>query len=295
MPVYTKDFPELLEPGLRTIWGSEDRVWPEEYSQIFEVGDTNKATETDFGMSGFGLAKEKGEGQPIEYDTVYRTYKQTYTALEYALGFIVTRIMYEDDLYRQMKQRPQALARSMNETVEIYAANILNTSTSTTKSADASYLCVTTHPYKGGTWSNVLAPAAELDVTSIEQVIIGIGDFVNDRGLKYRATPQRLIVSTTNSFQANQLLKSAQLPGTANNDINPIQNIMPKGTFVGHFLTTPGSWWVQTDAPNGLLFFWKRRKDFANDSDGDTQNAKYMSTMRFVAGVTDPRCIFKGG
>ena len=294
MPAYTKDFPELLEPGLRTIWGMEDRAWQEEYSQIFEVGNMSKATETDFGLSGFGLAVQKGEGEPITYDTVYRTYKQTYTALEYALGFIVTRIMYEDDQYRQMQQRPKALSRSMNETIEIYAASLLNTSTTATKGADASYLNVTTHPYKGGTWSNILNPTADLSVTSLEAVLVGIGDFVNDRGLKYRCMPQRIITTPTNSFQANQLLKSAQLPGTANNDINPVQNIMPKGTLVSHFLTSASAWWVQTDAPNGLLFFWRRRKDFANDSDGDTQNAKYMSTMRFVAGVTDPRCTFQG-
>jgi len=292
MPIYTKDMPELLEPGLRTIWGTEDRAWAEEFSKVFDIQSTVKATETDFGLSSFALAVAMGEADPITYDTVYRTYKQTYTAILYGLGFIITRVMYEDDQYRQMNQRPKSLARSMNETVEIYAFDILNNCFATNKSADASYICSTTHPYKGGTWSNRLDPSADLDITSYEQSLIGIGEFVNDRGLKYRAMARKLIVSPANAFMADQILKSAQLPGGANNDINPAQGTMPEGVFVGHFLTDSDAWWIKTDAPNCLNFFWRRQKEFANDSDFQTDNAQYKSTMRFVAGCTDPRGIY---
>ncbi len=291
MPVYTKDFPELLEPGLRAIWGMEDRAWAEEYSQIFEQNDTNKETEKDFGLSGFNLAVQTAEGAPVTYDTVYRTYSKSYTQIKYTLGFIVTREMYEFDQYRQMRQRPKALARSMNETIEVYAAAILNNSFSSATAADAVAICSASHPYKGGTWSNLLSPGADFDVTSLEQMYILIGGFINDRGLTYRAMPQKLICSTSDAFMADQVMKSAQLPGTANNDINPAQNSLPKGKVVSHFVSDTDAWWIQTDAPNGLLFFWSRRKEFTNDSDFDTENAKYKSTMMFVAGCTDPRCI----
>jgi hypothetical protein len=193
-----------------------------------------------------------------------------------------------------MKAKPQALARSANEAVEINCANVLNRAFSGSYlGADSKALCASDHPNSvGGTFSNLLSTASDLDITSFEQALIEIGNFTDNRGMKYRANPQRLIVSTSDAFMAQILLRSAQLPGSPNNDINPAQNVLPGGFQVMHYLTDTDAWFVQTDAPNGLLFFWRRNKEFANDSDWNSDNAKYKVTYRCSQGWTEPRCMF---
>jgi len=292
MPVYTRDFAELLEPNLRLVYDQEERVWEEEWSKFMMVESSGKASEVDFSTTGFGVAQEYSEGEGVPFDTVYRGWKKTYTHVQVGLGFIITRIMYEDDQYRHMQQKPKALSRSCNEYLEIMCANILNrATTSGYTGGDGVVLAYASHPtIAGGTWNNVIA--ADLDVTSLEQVIIGIGDFKNERGLKYKAKPMKLLCSTSDAFQADIVLKSAQLPGVAYNDINPAQGVLPGGKQVLHYLTDTDAWGVVTDAPNGLTFFWRRRKEFTNDTDWNSDNAKYKVSMRCSAGWTDPRCIY---
>jgi hypothetical protein len=293
MPAYTTNFSELLEPGLRTVFDQNDRAWPEEWSKIFEKVATSKYQEHDFFTSGFGVAPVKAEGDSISYDNVYRGFKKTYTQVVYGLGFTVTREMYEFDQYRHMNQKPKALARSMNETVEILCANILNNAFTSGTGADAKYLCATDHPTAtGGTWTNSMSAAADLSITSFEAALIAIGAFVDHRGLKFRAIPQRLIVSTSEAFTAEIILKSAGLPETPNNDMNPAKGILPQGHVVNHYLTDADAWFIQTDAPNGLLTFWSRNKEFGKDNDFDSDNAKFKSTMALAVGWTDPRCIY---
>ena len=294
MPVYTKDFSELLEPTLRVVYDDTDRAWAPEWDKVFTVENSSKAAETDFSTTGLGLTQAYAEGEDVPFDTVYRGFKKVYTHLQYGLGIIITRIMYEDDQYRHMRGKSQALARSANEAIEINCANILNRAfNSSYTGGDGKELCATDHPLGGGgTYSNELSTSADLDITSFEQALIGIGDFKNERGLKYRANPQKLIVSTTDAFLAQQILKSAQLPGSNYNDINPAFNILPQGYQMMHYLTDTDAWFITTDAPNGLLFFWRRNKEFSNDSDWNSDNAKYKVTYRCIQGWTEPRCIF---
>lgn len=292
MPVYTRDFAELLEPNLRLVYDQEEKVWEEEWSKFMAIERSGKAAEVDFSTTGFGVAQEYGEGDGVPFDTVYRGWKKTYTHVQVGLGFIITRIMYEDDQYRHMKQKPKALSRACNEYLEIMCANILNRATTTGyNGGDGVVLAYASHPtIAGGTWNNVIA--ADLDVTALEQVLIGIGDFKNERGLKYKAKPMKLLCSTSDAFQADIVLKSAQLPGVAYNDINPAQGVLPGGKQVLHYLTDTDAWGVTTDAPNGLIFFWRRNKEFTNDTDWNSDNAKYKVSMRCSAGWTDPRCLY---
>jgi hypothetical protein len=283
---------ELLEPGLRVIYGTSYNDYPEEYTEAFEVDTSKKATETDFSMSGLGLAQEKAEGADVQFDTIYRGDTKTYTHAEYALGFSVTRIMYEDDLYRQIKARPKALARSVRHTVEILGANILNNAFTSGVGGDGSYLCATDHTIRTGTLSNKMNPTATFSVTSFEQALIAIQAWTDDRGLKIRVLPKKLIVSPSDAFQAQIVLKSAQMPGTANNDINPAQNYLPSGFTVMHWLTDPDAWFLKTDVPNGLMYFWRRRPEFTNDNDFKSEDALYKTTFRCSQGWTDWRGIY---
>ena len=296
MPAYTSNFSELLWPGLRKIYGDAYTSFPEEYTQVFEIDSSTKSYEYDLSVSGLGLVPEKAQGQPISYDTAYQGYKKTYTHVTYGMGFMVTREMYEDDQYRVIKGMPKGLARSTRHSIELLAANILNygfTGSSAYYGSDSKELCATDHPLiGGGTFSNELATSADLDITSYEQALIDIQKFTDDRGLKIYAKPMKLIIPPELSFQAQMILKSSQLPDTANNNYNPAQGTMPGGFTTMHWLTDTDAWFIKTDVPNGLTFIWRRRPDFGQDNDFDSENAKYKTTYRCSLGWTDPRGVF---
>ena len=292
MPLYSSNMPELLEPGIWAIYGTSYNDYPEEYTDAFEVDTSAKATETDFSLSGFGLAQVKPEGQNVQFDDVYKGYSTTYTHVEYALGFAVTRIMYEDDLYRQIKARPKALARSVRHTIEILSANILNNAFTSGTGGDGVYLCSASHPIRTGTLSNLMSPTATFSVTSFEQALIAIQGWTDDRGLKIRVLPKRLIVSPSDAFQAQIVLKSAKMPGTADNDINPAMNYLPQGYTVMHWLTDTDAWFLKTDVPNGLMFFWRRRPEFTNDNEFKSEDALFKTTFRCSQGWTDWRALY---
>ena len=283
MTIQTANFGELLEPGLREIFGMSYRDWPEEYSKIFEVRDSTKETEHTLSMAGFGLTPVLGQGGSIHYTDPVQGYKQSLTHVVYALGFIVTRVMYEDDQYGEIRSLPTALARSGKQTVETVAANILNRAFNASYTGrDSVSLCNTAHALEtGGKLKNRLSTDADLSLTSFEQAMIDIGDFIDGAGLKIAAMPKKLIVTTSNERTAKEILGSELTPETANNAINVFRNKV--ALEINHYLTDPDAWFIQTDVPEGLIFYWRRRPDFTRDNDFDTQNAKFAQTFGVIS------------
>ncbi len=292
MSVSTANFAELLEPGLRTIFGMSYNEWPQEYTRIFEVRDSNKQTEHTLSMAGFGLVPVKPQGQAIAYQDPIQGFKQSLTHLTYGLGFTVTREMFDDDLYGEIRALPRALAMSGTQTVETVAANILNRAFNASYTGrDSKVLCATDHPLENGsTLKNRPTTHADLSVTSFEQAMIDIGDFVNGSGLKIAAIPQRLICTTSNERTAKEILNSELTPENANNAINVFRNKV--SLEINHYLTDPDAWFIQTNVPEGLIFYWRRRPDFTRDNDADSQNAKFLQTFRFICGWDDFRNIY---
>lgn len=292
MTTNTSNFGELLEPGLALLYGDSYKQFGEEYSKVFTIKSSSKQTEHTLSMTGFGLMPTKAQGAGVTYDDPIQGYKQSLTHVSYGLGFIVTLEMYEDDLYNKINALPVALARSGAHTVEVTAANILNRAfNSSYTGADAKEMCATDHPLiGGGTMSNELTTAADLSMTSLEQALIDISNFTDDRGLQIAAKPKQLIIPPELEWTAQQLLKSEKDPESANNAINPAKGIMPY--TVNHFLTDTDAWFIQTDVPNGLVFYWRRRPALTKDNDHDSDNAKFKSTMRFISGWDDFRGIF---
>ena len=290
----TVNFGALLEPGLHTIWGLEYKQWPEEFSQVFDVESiSGRNFIEDQSLTGFGTVPVKDQYKGIDYDTAYQGYTKRYTFVVYGLGFKVSRELFEDDMYRKIATLPKALNRSVKHTVEQDAMNVLNRAYNNAYvGADGKELCASDHPLEGGgTFSNRLDVSADLDITSFEQALIDIGGYVDGRGLKIAAKPKRLIVHPNDAWQAEKILKSAQTPGTANNDYNPAVNVLPSGYVVMHWLTDGDAWFVQTDVPNGLKFFWRRSPEFGKDNDFDAEVAKFKTTYRIDVGWTEPRNI----
>lgn len=276
------------------IYGDAYKEYPEEYPGVFDIHTSSKNFEEIDSIVGFGLVPEKDQGKAVDYDDAFAGYSKRFTHTTYGLAFNVTRELWEDEQYGKIKKLPQALAKSVRQTVELSCANVLNRAFNVSYPCpDALELCSLLHPLKlGGTWANELAVAADFDVTSLEAALVGIQSFVDERGLKMYAQPRKLIIHPNDVFQAKQVLKSAQLPGTANNDINPAQDILPEGFVSLHWLSDTDAWFVKTDVPNALVMFWRRRPEFTRDNDWASENGLFKTTYRMSEGPGDPRGIY---
>lgn len=295
--INTGHFSKLLWPGINAVYGSTYREHTPEYTDIFSHNKSDKAYEEDVGTTGFGLAPVKAQGSGISYDSQEQGYVHRYTNVTYGLGFIITLELYEDKQYAlPMINRASALAFSMRQTKETVAANVLNRAFSGNYlGPDGKSLCADDHPnISGGSWANELATPADLSEASLEQACIDIGNFTNDRGLKINIMPRCLIIPLALEFEAYRLLKSILQANTAQNAINAIRamNKFPEGVKVNHYLTDSDPWFIKTNCPNGMKYFERRADNFQNDSDFDTENAKFKATGRYAFGCTDRRGIF---
>ena len=295
--ITSSSFAKLLWPGINAIYGKAYNDYPEEWKALgFEINKSSKAYEEDVGLSSFGLAAVKSEGAPISYDTERQGFTTRYNHVVYALGFIITREIYEDDQYDQVgKRKANALARSMKQTKEIVAANIFNRATTAGYTGgDGVTLLSASHPnVAGGTWSNMPTTASDLSEAALEQAYIDIAAFRDDRGLLIAAKPKKLIIAPANAFEAKRILGTDGRVGTADNDLNAIKTmgVIPEFT-VNHYLTDSDQWTIVTDVADGLKYFERRGDQFEMDNDFDTENAKYKATARYSFGWSDPRCVY---
>ena len=296
MAINSASFAKTLWPGINAWYGRSYDEWPVEYTELFDTTSSNRAYEEDVGTTGFGLAQIKPEGQALAYDEESQAFVTRYAHVVYALGFVVTREIYEDDQYDIVgKRRAEALAFSMRQTKEINGANVYNRAFNTSfLGGDGSAMIVNDHPnFSGGTWSNLLSTAADLSEAALEQACIDIMKYTNDRGLRISVMPETLIIPVDTLFEAKRILGSDGRVSTADNDLNALKS-MGKFTkvVVNHYLTDTNAWFIRTNVQNGMKLFERRSMDFGIDNDFDTENAKYKASERYVFGWTDPRSIY---
>jgi len=292
----TSSFAKALWPGVNAWYGKEYDEYPVEFTDLFEKFSSSRAWEEDVGVSSFGLAQVKTEGSPITYDSERQAFTTRYNHVVYALGFVITREMMEDDQYDIVGQRKaQGLAFSMRQTKEIVAANVYNRAFNASYTfGDGSAMLVNNHAnLAGGTWSNILSTASDLSEAALEQACIDIAGFTNDRGLLIGVRPTALILPRQTTFEAKRILFSDGRPDTPNNDLNALKamGMIPK-IVVNHYLTDTDAWFIRTNVKNGLKYFERRADAFDMDNDWDTENAKFKATARYSFGITDPRAIY---
>ena len=294
--ITSSSFAKLLWPGLNSIYGKEYSDYPVEWDKLFEKNTSDRAYEEDVGLSSFGLASVKNEGAPITYDTERQGFTTRYNHVVYALGFIITREIYEDDQYGKVgAQKAKALARSMRQTKEIVGANVYNRAfDSNYVGGDGVELISASHKnVAGGTWSNKIATAADLSEAALEQAVIDIAGFRDDRGLLIAAKPEKLVVPYQQTFEVKRILGSDGRVGTDLNDPNVLKDM---GIFnqvvINHYMTDPDAWFILTNVKDGLKYFERRGDQFEMDNDFDTENAKFKATARYSFGWSDPRAIY---
>lgn len=296
--INTGTHPKLLWPGVKAIWGQVYDAHPVEYRDLYEVDDSEKAYEQDVQVTGFGLAPVKGQGAAIQYDSEEQGWVTTYTHVAYALGYQVTHEEIEDNLYKEVSmRRAKANAFSINQTVENVAAFLYNNAFSTAyySTPDGQPIISAAHVnVTGGTYSNALSTAADLSEAALEDMCIQIMQATQDRGLLISLMPTSLHVAPQEWFNAHRILKSTLQSDTASNNINVLKavNAFPGGVKLNRYFTQPSAWFVRTNCPNGMKFYWRSMPQFDQDNDFDTKNAKAATYMRFSSGVTDPRGIY---
>ena len=286
-----------LEPGLNALFGLEYNRYENEHAEIFDSESSDRAFEEEVMLSGFGAAPVKSEGEGVSFDTAQEGYTSRYTHETIAMAFAITEEAIEDNLYDRLAGRyTRALARSMANTKQVKAANVLNNAfNSSFTGGDGVELCSAVHPLtNGGTFANELSTAADLSETSIEQSLIDIAAFVDERGLKVALQGAKLIIPKELQFTAERILKTPQRVGTADNDINAMASMgmIPQGYRVNHYLTDTDAFFIMTDAPNGMKQFVRAPIKTAMEGDFDTGNVRFKARERYSFGFSDPRGIF---
>jgi hypothetical protein len=285
---------ELL-PGLNALFGLEYKRYGEEHKEIYETETSERSFEEETKLSGFSAAPVKNEGTAIAYDNAQEAWTARYNHQTIALGFSLTEEAVEDNLYDTLSARyTKALARAMAYTKQVKAAAVLNNGFNTSGSyngGDGVSLFNTAHPLvSGGTNSNTQSTATDLNETSLENAVIQIAAWTDERGLLIAAQPRKLIVPPALQFVATRLLETELRVSTADNDINAIKNngSIPEGYAINHFLTDTNAYFLTTDVPNGMKHFERTPLSTSMDGDFDTGNVRYKARERYSFGWSDP-------
>ena len=286
------NFADLLTPGFRKIFDDAFKEEPLMMDSLFHIESSEKDTEKDSGVTGFGLAQLTAEGAPINYDDPISMYDKTYTHVKYTLGFKVTREAVEDDLYRIFGKKPAQLARSMRRTAETQAASVFNNAFSTSYlGGDAKPLASTTHPRAdaGTAQSNASSTGITLSETNLETLRVALEGQLDDRGQIIDVTADTLLVPRQLNKTAHLIIDSTMRQGTADNDANFYKGMFD--TKVWKYLTSTTAWYLIDKSQHQLNWFWRERPTFKNDELFDTEYAVYKSTMRLSYGWSDWRGI----
>ena len=287
---------ELLT-GLNALFGLEYEKYGEEHQEIFEQESSERSFEEEVKLSGFSAAPVKNEGSAIAYDNAQEAWTARYNHETIAMGFSVTEEAVEDNLYDSLSARyTKALARAMAYTKQVKAASILNNGfDSNYTGGDGVELFSTAHPLvSGGTNQNEPTTASDLNETSLENAVITIGGWTDERGLKIAARPMKLIIPSALQFVATRLMESQGRVGTADNDVNALRSMgsIPQGFAINPYLTDTDAWFLTTDVPNGLKHFVRTAMQTSMDGDFDTGNARYKARERYSFGWSDPLGMF---
>jgi hypothetical protein len=295
--ITTGSHPKALWPGVKAWWGRSYNEHKEEYPDLFDIDTSDKAYEEDVEISGFGLFPVKDQGTAITYQGEQQGSVTRFSHVAYASGYIVTYEELQDDLYEVVsKRRAQQLAFAARQTQENVGANVYNRAfNSAYPIGDGTALINASHPIlSGATQSNLLTTAADLSETSLEDMIIQIGQATNSVGLKVSVLPQSLHIPVQLWFEANRVLKSTLQNDTANNAINVLKatNALPKGIIQNHYFTSATAWFVRTNVPRGMIWYNREEMSFDQDNDFSTKNALAAAYMRFSCGGVDFRGIY---
>jgi hypothetical protein len=286
-----------LEPGLNALFGLEYSRYDNEHAEIFDTESSDRAFEEEVMLTGFGAGQVKPEGTGVTYDSAQEAWTARYTHETIALAFSLTEEAVEDNLYDRISARyTRALARSMMHTKQVKGANVLNNAFSSSYTGgDAVSLLNSSHTLvQASVGKNKPDTDADLNETSVENAMIDIAKFTDERGLKTANKAIKLIIPVNSQFIAERLMASNLRVATADNDINALRSsgMLPQGYVVNHYLTDTDAWFVKTDAPNGMKHFQRAAISSGMEGDFNTGNVRYKARERYSFGWSDWRAMY---
>ena len=297
VPMRSTDFRSIVEPILNEEFDGLYNQRADEWKQVFtERQGIPRNYHEEPVLYGFGAAPQLPDGMPVTYQSGGVLFNARYVYKVYGLAFALTKVLVEDGDHISIGQTyAKHLAQSLIETKETLCANILNRAfNGAYAGGDGVQLVASNHPIAAGTASNLLTTAANLSQTSLEQMRIQIRNAIDNNGKRIRLTPEKLVLSPSNVFQGEVLLKSVLRAGTGNNDINPIKSMGMLGGGQANLsrLTSTTAWWVQTDAKVGLQLMMRRKLEKSMEGDFETDSMRYKATERYIPGWTDWRTVY---
>lgn len=290
-------FAKELQEGLNTVFGLDYKRYPEEWKGLFDTETSRKAFEEDQLVTGFGTAAVKPEGAPMVTDSAQEGWTARYTMQTVALAFAITQEAIEDNLYMSMgKKYSRALARAMQETKEIKAADVYNRAyDSNYAGGDGKSLLAADHPLVGGgSYSNKLAVDADFSEAALEEILIQMRKNVDDRGIPLALKSKSIIIPPDLEYIAHRVLRTNLRPGTADNDANAIKDksIFSADPKIITRLSDPDAWFIRTDVADGMKHFNRKSLSTNTDNEFTTGNYRYSARERYTFGFTDPRAVF---
>lgn len=294
--IVTGNFAKALWPGVSKWFDESKNQHKKEYTELFETRKSRRAWEELVGHSTIGLPVQRSEGAAVTYDSFQQGFVSRFTHVDYALGVVITKNMVADDLADVVgKARVKLLSRSFNHLPEVLAGNVYNRAfNSSYTGGDGQPLIDNDHPkVSGGTWSNRPTTYADISEAALEQAVIDLGKYTDDRDMKMAVRAQKIIVPVDLDFEVNKIMKTEYEVGTANNTVNLVRSRFPAGVMVAHWVDSDtDAWFIKTDADDGLIHFEREGTSFASENDFDTSNARYKGEWRGAFGWANPRALY---
>lgn len=298
--INTGSIPRALAEGLTEVWDAAGKNWDPIYTKIYSMSNSKKAYEVSLQMENFGLPSLTGEGDDITFDSIRQSFAPKFVHAKFTKGFAVSREAMDDNLYGLFKDGASALRRCFNVNKEIRAHVLLNTafsSSSAMTGGDGLSMCNTAHINgpSGGTFSNRMTIDADFSEAALEDVLKLVLRAKDDRNLAIRLKAKQVIGHTDNQWNFERVMNSDLRSDTVNNDINAVKstNSVGGGYMVTPYLdANPRSWFVQTDAEQGLTGYQRTALEFGQDMSFTNGNIRFKGYERFVFGFKNPRAIY---
>lgn len=292
-------FPLELRKDIDVVMTTMGRELPEEWRPLFEMRNSSKVSEKILNTYGFGNAQEIDEGGYAPEDEGGESWLVEFEHIETGLAYTVTKRAQMNNQHRNVNlDYARRARRSMRDTHEIYAVNVLNNAFSSSYlGGDGKALLDTGHPLSrpgAGTFDNKLAVAAQLSETALRDIRIKIKRCKDEDGKPMGLRSTRLIIPVELETVASRLIQSTMRPGTGDNDINWIKSngMFPQGMYELTRLTSATAWYVQTDAPDGLIHYTRQAPQAYSWVEEGTRNLRTRMDEMFSVGWANSRCLF---
>lgn len=290
--------PMLLGPYAASYSANIMDGLPNEYEQIVtkKTGfDSNQYLSAV--MYGFPLAPQKADGANVEYQSFGELFRIQTTFKEIAIAFAISKAAVEDGEAINLTEIGVRHAyKSMDETKNVEAANILNNGFTTTGYDGVSFFS-TAHPGNSATYSNQFASNPALSQSNFEAALTTIISATDPSGKIAGLLPEKLVVPPALWATSQVILNSAGRSGTTNNDMNPIKvwSSLDADPAVMRRLTSSTAWFVMTkgaDEARAIIYAERASREQNDDVDFNTGTTRFKFRDRYVFLPENPLALY---